>query len=320
MTAEFDSLVLSLPTRNSTLRMRAWRSLRDAGCAALRDGVYLLPAGSAESSVLPKLAAEIRAAGGFATTVTLKPKSAAEQAEFERLFERSSDYGALVKRIETTRLALARLGGRKAQTAVRRMQQAFNRLSRVDFYPGQAKLQAAEALAGLQAALEEAAGEPRPATKRRLRAVDAKRYRNRVWATRKNPWIDRLASAWLIKRFIDRDARFVWLEHPRQRPKRAVGFDFDGAEFTHVDNRVTFEVLLASFGLEGDAALGAIGAAVHFLDIGGIPVADAGGLETVLKGVREKTKSDDALAADAMRILDLFYSAYSRQNETAQPA
>jgi hypothetical protein len=320
VTSEFDSLVLSLPTRNSTLRMRAWRSLRDAGCAALRDGVYLLPAGSTESGVLPKLAAEIRAAGGFATTVTLKPKSVAEQAEFERLFERSSDYGALVKRIEAARSALARLGGRKAQTAVRRMQQAFNRLARVDFYPGQAKLQAAEALAGLQAALEEAAGEPRPATKRRLRAVDAKRYRNRVWATRKNPWIDRLASAWLIKRFIDRDARFVWLEHPRQRPKRAVGFDFDGAEFTHVDNRVTFEVLLASFGLERDAALAAIGAAVHFLDVGGIPVADAGGLETVLKGVREKAKSDDALAADAMRILDLFYSAYSRQNETAQPA
>jgi hypothetical protein len=309
--SEFESLVLSLPTRNSTLRMRAWRSLKDAGCAVLRDGVYLLPAGAPGNTMLPRLASEIRAAGGFATTVLLRPKTEAEQAEFAALFERSADYGALVKRIESARASLPRLGPRKAQTAVRRVQQAFNRVSRIDFYPGQARLQAANALSALQSTLEElqAGGEPH-AAKKRMRIADAERYRKRLWATRKNPWVDRLASAWLIRRFIDREARFVWLEHLRQRPKRAIGFDFDGAEFTHVDNRVTFEVLLASFGLEHDAALAAIGAAVHFLDVGGIPVADAGGLETVLKGAREKAKGDDALAAEAMRIFDLFYSAY----------
>jgi hypothetical protein len=124
--------------------------------------------------------------------------------------------------------------------------------------------------------------------------------------------VDRLASAWLIKRFIDRDAKFVWIDRPRDRPRRAVGFDFDGAEFTHTGNRVTFEVLGASFGLDGDPALAAIGAAVHFLDVGGIPVADARGLETVLRGAKEKARDDDALLADAMRILDLFHSAYTR--------
>jgi hypothetical protein len=91
-----------------------------------------------------------------------------------------------------------------------------------------------------------------------------------------------------------------------------VGFDFDGAEFTHVKNRVTFEVLLASFGLDHDAALTAIGSAVHFLDVGGIPVADAKGLEAVLKGAREKARSDDALLAEAMRTLDLLYAAYRK--------
>lgn len=89
-----------------------------------------------------------------------------------------------------------------------------------------------------------------------------------------------------------------------------MGFDFDGAEFTHVGKRVTFEVLLSSFGLETDSALAAIGAAVHFLDVGGIPVPDAKGLETMLKGAREKARNDDALLADAMRTLDLLYSAY----------
>ena len=220
-----------------------------------------------------------------------------------------------MKKIAAAKAALARIGARRSQTSVRRLQRAFERLAQIDFYPGQAKRQAAEAIEELESALEAArmGGEPHPSSKR-LRPVDGNRYRRRVWATRKNPWVDRLASAWLIRRFIDREARFAWLEHPRERPKRAVGFDFDGAEFTHVDNRVTFEVLLASFGLDGDAALSAIGAAVHFLDVGGIPVADAKGLETVLKGAREKARSDDALAAEAMRILDHFYSAYTRKS------
>ena len=75
---------------------------------------------------------------------------------------------------------------------------------------------------------------------------------------------------------------------------------------------MTFEVLVASFGLDNDPALAPIAAAVHFLDIGGIPVADAKGLETLLRGAKEKARSDDALLAEAMRVLDLFYSAYAR--------
>jgi len=121
-----------------------------------------------------------------------------------------------------------------------------------------------------------------------------------------------MASAWLIRRFIDPNPRFVWIDAPRDRPKKAVGFDFDGAQFTHVDGRVTFEVLLASFGLDRDPALNAIAQAVHYLDVGGIPAPDAKGLETLLKGAREKTKNDDALLAEAARIFDLLYSAYAR--------
>ena len=82
---------------------------------------------------------------------------------------------------------------------------------------------------------------------------------------------------------------------------------------------MTFEVLLAGFGLEDDRALAMIGAAVHFLDSGGIPVADAKGLETVLKGIKEKARGDDALLAEAMRIFDLFYSGYA-QARTARHA
>ena len=309
----FDTLVLSLPTRDSTLRMRVWRALKESGCAVLRDGVYLLPTERGDGAALERLEKEIRLHGGFALRLQAAPKAPTEQSRLEALFDRTPQYADLIEEIGTTKAALPRLGPRRGRTAVQRVEQSVQKLARIDFFPGQAKEQAAAALADLKARHAElySPTEPR-ASMRGLRRANLADYQKRVWATRKSPWVDRLASAWLIKRFIDRDARFAWLERPSALPKKAVGFDFDGAEFTHVKNRVTFEVLLTTFSLENDAALQSIAKAVHFLDVGGIPVADAKGLETVLKGIREKAKGDDALAAEAMRILDLFYSAYSQ--------
>ena len=301
----YNALVLSLPTRNSTLRMRLWRALKETGCAVLRDGVYALPQGT-DASALAKVESDIRASRG-----------ADQFADMRRLFDRSAEYGALVVRIAETKATLARLGARRAQTAIRRLERAAEKLARIDFFPGEAKVQATVALADLKAGYQDmhGGGEPR-FSQRALRKVHDGRYRKRVWATRKAPWVDRLASAWLIKRFIDREATFAWIARPSECPKKAVGFDFDGAEFTHVKNRVTFEVLLATFALETDAALAKIGAAVHFLDVGGIPVADAKALETMLKGAREKARGDDALLAEAMRVFDLLYSGYSTSSRS----
>jgi hypothetical protein len=314
----FEALVLSLPTRNSTLRMRAWRALKEAGCGVLRDGLYLLPAEG--GNALQRIEADIRAAGGFAMRVELKPKSDDRLAEIRALFDRSAEHGALVQRIDTARRTLDRVGPRRAQTEIRRLEGVFDKVSRIDFLPGEAKAQAAAALAALKQSYREAyaGGEPRP-SQRKLRSRHAGRYRGRIWTTRANLWIDRLASAWLIKRFIDREARFAWFERPSQRPKGGIGFDFDGAEFTHVKNRVTFEVLLECFGLESDPALAKIGSVVHFLDVGGIPVADAKGLETMLRGIKEKAQGDDALFAEASRIWDLFYSAYTQAPARSAP-
>jgi len=306
----FDALVLSLPARDSTLRMRAWRALKEAGCGVLRDGLYVLPT-ERGGEALQRIEADILSAGGFAMRLEVRPKTEEQSRQIRALFDRSAQHGALVRGIETARRSLEGLGPRRARTAIRRLEQTFDRVARTDFFPGEARTQAAAALDALKERYRQAfsGGEPRP-SRRTLRQRNAGRYRARVWTTRANPWVDRLASAWLIKRFIDREARFAWFERPSQRPKGAIGFDFDGAEFTHVKNRVTFETLLASFGLQDDAALAAVGAAVHFLDIGGIPVADAKGLETLLRGAKERAKSDDALLAEAMRVLDLLYSAY----------
>ncbi|HWJ00865.1 MAG TPA: chromate resistance protein ChrB domain-containing protein [Burkholderiales bacterium] len=308
---ELTALVLSLPTHNSTVRMRVWRALKESGCGVLRDGVYVLPAGSG-NGVLGEIESDIRSAGGFAMTLELKPRTAEQLSDLRKLFDRSADYGALLQKIDAAAGGLPRLGARKGGTQLRRLRGVFDRISKIDFFPGQARLQAAEAIDSLERRFQEAysGGEPR-SSKRRLRGLDPARYQKRLWATRKDLWVDRLASAWLIKRFIDRNAKFVWIARPSERPRKAIGFDYNGAQFTHAHNLVTFEVLRGSFGLDRDPALMAIGSAVHFLDVGGIPAPDATGLETLLKGIKQKARNDDELLAEAMRILDFFHSAYT---------
>jgi hypothetical protein len=314
----FSALLTSLPTGNSTLRMRVWRALKGTGCGVLRDGVYILPGDERHASALVETEAAVRAAGGFAMTVEMSISSDAQLAHVRGLFDRGEEYGALVAKMTAARAALQRLGKRKAETLVQRLRRLLADLEAVDFYPGQAQLQAREAMAGIESETRflYSAGEPH-AAKGRVRRLDPARYRNRTWATRTRPWVDRLASAWLIKRFIDARARFAWIEKPRDRPKGALGFDFDGADFTHVGNRVTFEVLLGSFDLDEDPALARIAAIVHFLDVGGIPVEEARGLEVVLKGARDDARSDDDLVLAAGRIFDHLYSAYRGKGEAA---
>jgi hypothetical protein len=236
-------LVATLPAKPAAARMRLWRGVKAAGCAALRDGAWLLPASGAR--VLARLAEDVVAAGGSAEILTVVTGNE-QTTRFAALFDRD--------------------------------------------------------------------GEPRAGTAeiRRLATAD---FSGRTWATRKHLWADRMASAWLIRRFIDRKATFLWLDNPKKCPKTALGFDFDGATFTHVGSRVTFEVLMASFGLEGDAALTKIGAIVHFLDVGGGPVPEAAGIEVVLTGLRTAAADDDRLLPEAGRVFDGLYTAYRKEND-----
>jgi hypothetical protein len=301
-------LVTSLPTRNATARMRIWRALRGLGCAVLRDGVYLLPQGSEAEQALLQLAEDTKEAGGSAHLLRMGSRDIAQERVFRSLFDRTADYARLVEEIAQARTA----GVDSAVTGklLKTLRREFNAVAATDFFPGEAKALAAAALAELEALLSP--GEPRGA-EGEVRRLDRMAFQGRRWATRKRPWMDRLASAWLIGRFIDPAARFVWLERPEDCPEDAVGFDFDGADFTHVGNRVTFEVLLASFGLEGDPRLARIAALVHYLDVGGIPVPEAAGLELVLSGARQQCGNDDALLAEAGKTFDFLYSALAEQ-------
>ncbi|HJV61188.1 MAG TPA: chromate resistance protein ChrB domain-containing protein, partial [Albitalea sp.] len=196
----------------------------------------------------------------------------------------------------------------------RRLQREYDGVRSIDFFPGEASAEAEAAWIELSKRIEQLRSPDEPQeVEGGIRRLDRARYQGRTWATRRRPWVDRLASAWLIRRFIDPQARFRWLVKPSDCPKSALGFDFDGATFTHVGDRVTFETLMGSFALEADLALQRLAAMVHQLDVGGDPVAEAVGFEAVLSGARERLDDDDALLAEMTAVLDSLYAHFERQ-------
>lgn len=285
-------LLVALPARPNAVRLRLWRQLKALGAAALRDGAYLLPA--AHAARFEAVADEARAHGGSAHVLNAAPRDDAQRDALLALFDRAPAYAAWHDEAAALKRAASRLGETEARRRLRAVTEALDALRAIDYYPGTAAAQAQAQCEALRAEIEQrfSAGEPRARRARALARLQTRDFRGKRWATRARPWVDRLASAWLIRRFIDPEARFVWLDDVKQLPRGAIGFDFDGARFTHVGARVTFEVLAASFGLDADPAVQRLGALVRYLDAGGIPVPEAAGVKQVIEGLR-------ALHADA---------------------
>lgn len=305
--------VANLPGRNQTLRMRVWRSLKASGAGSLRDGVYVLPASDVARGVFEKQSREIQEGGGTAYILELGGEADSRQGSALRaLFDRTADYQAIAGEVHSLRRELGELEELEARRRLGALSRESATLAAVDFFPGESRAQLEGALADAESALtaQFSPEDPRPARRKVIR-LDRKDYRGRTWATRERMWIDRVCSAWLIRRFIDPKAKFLWLKRPKDCPKRAVGFDFDGAEFTHLDSKVTFEVLLASFGFDGDVGLVRLGALVHYLDVGGIPVPEAPGFAAIVSGARALKPDDDALLGHVSPVLDSLYRAYS---------
>lgn len=304
--------VANLPGRNQTLRMRVWRSLKASGAGALRDGVYVLPASDAARRLFELQSQEIQEGGGTAYIMEVpRGVASAKDNAILALFDRSAEYQSCAESLALLRRELGKLGEVTARRRLAAVRREATALAAVDYFPGESRTQIDGALVDLEAALnaQYSAEEPHPA-KRRIVRLDRKDYRGRTWATRQRLWIDRICSAWLILRFIDPKARFVWLKRPKDCPKRALGFDFDGAQFSHVDSKVTFEVLLASFDLEKDLGLLRLGALVHFLDVGGIPVPEAAGLASIVAGARALHSNDDQLLRAVAPMIDSLYAGF----------
>ncbi|WP_418317058.1 chromate resistance protein ChrB domain-containing protein [Piscinibacter sakaiensis] len=301
-------LIVTLPTRPNAVRLRIWRNLKALGCAALRDGAYLLP--QAHAAQFEPVAAEVREHAGSAMILTIDARDDAQRAEIEAMFDRSEAHAQLRQSAAALAAEFAALGETEARRRLRAVADGLAALQRIDYYPGAAAQQSEDELAALRAAFDAqfAKGEPVAQPAHGIERLPLARFQRKRWATRERPWVDRLACAWLIRRFIDQQAQILWLADPAKAPRGAIGFDYDGARFTHVGKRVSFEVLAASFGLDNDARLQRIGRVVHYLDIGGLPVAEAAGLEAVLGGLREVHADDDQLLKAAAQVFDALYA------------
>ena len=305
-------LVNSVSGENKTARMRIWRALKASGAAALRDGVYLLPESNSARAVFAEQAEEIVAAGGVAHIVSLDATDDAQHRGFVGLFDRSAEYSELFGKLDRLKAQMAKLDEVAARRNVTALRRDIAALGAIDFFPGASRTQVEGALADTEASFNARFSPDEPhATKGRVPPREKARYRGRSWATREHMWIDRVASAWLIRRFIDPKAKFLWLKKPKDCPKTAVGFDFDDAEFTHIGARVTFEVLAASFGLDQDRAIVRLGALVHYLDVGGVAMPEAAGFAAIMAGARGQQPNDDKLLQTMSAVLDALHASYT---------
>lgn len=296
------SLITTLPTENATLRQRAWRALKASGAAVLRDGVYLMPERESCRATLDGLASEVRDGGGGAYVLRVEEP---EEANFVGLFDRSNDFAALLTEIDSGKQRLTTDTVQDVLRQTRKLRKSFASIVTTDFFPAEAQRQAETSLRELECSCSCILSPDEPHVRdgsiERLHMAD---YQNRLWATRERPWVDRLASAWLIRRFIDPQARILWLARPADCPPDALGFDFDDATFSHMGSRVTFEVLAASFGLLEQTAIARLGLLVHYLDVGGVQPPEAAGIESVLKGMRASITNDDQLLTAASVVFD----------------
>lgn len=295
-----------------TPRVRLWRALKELGAAALRDGASLVPYSEQRRARLETLCSGVIADGGAAWLFELPEQDAPVEKEMQSLFDRTEAYRELEAQFSNLQHDIQRRDEVTARRHLRQAERQLEAVARIDFFPGEANARATQKFQELTDLTNHIFSPREPLMESGcIERRDIREYSGRVWATRRNLWVDRVASAWLIRRFIDPEARFVWLQRPEDCPEDALGFDFDSAAFTHVDDKVTFEVLQTSFDLDRDPGLQQLARLVHYLDVGGPPVPEAGGFEAVLGGLRTSAPDDDALLDTAALVLDALYRHYA---------
>ena len=298
--------VASMAAEDPAARMRVLRTLEALGATVLREGAYLLPESDDNRKSLDTLAEYIAKSGGSAHVMRVVASSGAQHAAFARLFDRSARYESLIKTVESLRIGFGQSDPSAIARVLHKQRREFEAIAALDFFPNEARGRA-------QAALNDAEAEVRkllfPARGQAGLGAGEKLL-GRTWATRKPLWADRLACAWLIRRFVDPEATLVWLDKNQPPPPDAIGFGFEGANFANSEDRVSYEQMLARLELAGNPALAKIGSIVHVLEIRGTTVPEAAGVQTLLQGASRRAQNEPELLREVEKTFDLLYEAY----------
>lgn len=317
---EWLLIFYSAPSHPVSGRMKIWRKLVRYGAVQLKGAVYVLPATEEHQEFFQWLIGEVRALGGDGAFFRSSAIETMSDAEVRELFitRISEEYrgldkavAALEQKVQSIRKGTklqdkSRLTGELAKAA-----RDFEDIRKRDFFSSTTGDAVKKRLQQLQSGLRglDKAGPGEGAT---ISPRRAEKYRNRVWITRKKPFVDRMASAWLIKRFIDPNATFKFIE---ERELTAGGpdttaFDVRNAEFTHVGELCTFEVLVKAFGIR-DRAVKQIAEIVHDLDVKDEKYNNAGttGVEEILSGIRKTGRDDRDALERGMAVFEMLYQS-----------
>lgn len=312
-------LVHQIPPKPDYLRIKIGRRLQRVGAIAAKNSVYVLPASRQALEDFQRIRREILEGGGEAFIARGSFLDGLNDVGLRQLFQtaRSADF----EEIAATARTLASAGTSPAARSLTanpvqilaRLRRRFDTLVAIDFFETPARRAAETALKATEAGIAAAA---KPSLGRSL---GSGAYRGRTWVTREGIFVDRMASAWLIARFIDPDARFKFVEPRDYRPRPGeLRFDMFGAEFTHVGDRCTFETLLDRFALE-DPVLHSIAEVVHAIDLrdGKFARDDAPGVERVLAGIARAHPDDAARLERGRQLFDQLYAAFDGERATS---
>jgi hypothetical protein len=298
-------LLLSLPPRPSSLRVRAWRRLRALGAVALKSGAYLLPDTGDRYEQFQWLAQGVQRDGGDATLLRVDRVENMEQPDIVRLFQeaRNQDYTALAERYRKL------LKGRRPRLGdeLARLARELGRISEIDFFEASGRREVDR----VREAVEQRTASGQPRASGAAPPLDLEALKGRRWVTRPRPHVDRIASAWLIKRFVDPGAEFAFAT-PDQVPADAIPFDMAGVDLGHQGEDCTFETLLRRTGLR-DRKLAVLAEIVHEADLKDEKFArdEARGLDLVLRGLLGAIKDDHEALALGMIVFDGLYATIS---------
>jgi len=324
-TAERRNWILffyTVPSRPVSNRMKVWRKLIKAGAVQLKGAVYILPFHDEHYEFLQWLVSEIAGMKGEAAVVSIEKIDTMKDREIIALFnkQRANDYQTTEKVLDDLERRLGSI--QKGATAQNikgiseqfdKVLKTFEEVKRIDFFSSGEGQALSGRIRQIQDHLKTLSGAE--ATKERPAAIATRKsedYQGRTWITRKRPFIDRMASAWLIRRFIDGSAVFDFVDEKNLDTigRGSVAFDVRGGEFTHSGDMCTFEVIITSFGLK-DRALKKMAEIVHDLDMKDekYQATEAKGLEDILSGIRKTAKDDRDALEKGMAVFEMLYAA-----------
>jgi len=313
-------LALQLPAQPSNVRVKTWRRLQQLGAVPVKHAVYVLPNSAQAVEDFAWLRTEVESAGGQATVFAASAVDDVDEADIIEQFKavRATEFKAVMNDIRLFKRKRGGDRGAPARRELRSIRERFDHAKAIDFFAAPGSADAERALASLEDEHRRSLPDPRPTASDE--PIDGRRYEGRVWVTRPRPGVDRFASAWLIRRFIDTGARFTFAAASAVVAD-AVAFDMYDGGFRHEGGHCTFEVLASRFRIV-DPIVRRIGEIVHDVDLKDdrFHAPQAPTVAGLVEGLRASIADDQELLRQGMAMFEALYHGLKSSPAPGQTA